>query len=63
MSTTTTVAVRERSAPMSLHFDDIDPVAECHVAGCKWHGHGDSVRDAANAWVDHLAAAHPRDWD
>ena len=24
---TTTIEVRERSAPMSLHFDDADPVA------------------------------------
>ena len=63
MIQTATIEVRERSAPMSLHFDDADPVAECHVADCRWHGHGDSLRDATNAWVDHLAAQHREDWD
>lgn len=56
------IEVRKGSAPMSLHFEDSDPVAECHVAGCRWHGHGDSLRDAVTAWSAHLAAEHAKDW-
>jgi hypothetical protein len=63
MIQTTTITVRERSAPMSLHFDDADPVAECHVAGCAWHGHGDSVNDAVLAWTGHLSAKHSSEWE
>ena len=71
------VEVREGSAPMSLHFDDADPVAECHVVvknrelsarygepvQCRWHAHGDSVNDAVLAWTGHLAAQHRGDWE
>lgn len=65
MSTTetATIEVREGSAPMSLHFNDADPVAECHVADCKWHGHGDSLNDAVTAWTKHLTAEHRNDWE
>ena len=59
----TTIQVRERSAPMSLHFSDCDPVAECHVLACCWHGHGDSLNDAVTAWTKHLTAEHREDWD
>ena len=57
------IEVRKGSAPMSLHFDDSDPVAECHVKGCRWHAHGDSLRDATDAWVSHLATKHRGDWE
>ena len=57
------IAVPLGSAAMSLHFDDADPVAVCHVGTCRWHAHGDSVNDAALAWTRHLAAVHSRDWE
>jgi hypothetical protein len=57
------IVVRERSAPMSLHFSDADPVAECHVRDCRWHGHGDSLNDAVTAWTAHLTAKHREDWE
>lgn len=57
------IEVRERSAPMSLHFDDADPVAECHVRDCQWHAHGDSLNDAVTAWTTHLTRVHRRDWE
>jgi hypothetical protein len=57
------IEVREGAAPMSLHFEDVDPVAECHVKDCRWHGHGDSVNDAVLAWTAHLAAKHAEDWE
>ena len=60
---TRAITVRERSAPMSLHFSDADPIAECHVADCRWHGHGDSVNDAVLAWTAHLAKVHREDWE
>jgi purine nucleoside permease len=63
MTTTTTIEVREGSAPMSLHFSDADPVAACHVAECEWHGHGDSLNDAVTAWTKHLTASHGNDWE
>jgi hypothetical protein len=56
------VEVRAESAPMSLHFDDADPVAECHVRECRWHGHGDSINDALRAWSAHLSHEHREDW-
>lgn len=56
------IQVREKSAPMSLHFSDADPVAECHLPGCRWHGHGDSLRDAVRSWLDHLVNEHAYDW-
>ena len=58
-----TITVPARSAAMSLHFDDADPVAECHLAGCKWHAHGDSLNDAVLAWTKHLTATHSGDWE
>lgn len=58
-----TITVPTRSAPMSLHFDDIDPTAQCHVGECRWHAHGDSVNDAALAWTKHLSAQHRDDWE
>ena len=57
------IVVKERSAPMSLYFDDADPVAECHVKDCRWHGHGDSLNDAVTAWTSHLARDHRGDWE
>lgn len=57
------IEVRFRSAPVSLHFDDADPVAECHVRGCHWHAHGDSLNDAVLAWTKHLSDKHRKDWD
>jgi hypothetical protein len=57
------ILVKEGSAPMSLHFDDADPVAECHVKECRWHGHGDSLNDAVTAWTAHLARDHRGDWE
>jgi len=57
------IEVRERSAPMSLHFEDTDPVAECHLEDCKWRGHGDSLNDAVQAWTGHLASKHSADWE
>lgn len=57
------IEVRKGSAPMSLHFDDMDPTAECHIKACRWHGHGDSVNDAVLAWTAHLAAKHRGDWE
>ena len=47
---------------MSLHFEDADPVATCLVGECRWHGHGDAMVDAANAWVAHIASEHRSDW-
>ncbi len=47
---------------MSLHFNDADPVATCLVYNCYWHGHGDSMRDATDAWVEHVAEKHQNDW-
>lgn len=47
---------------MSLHFEDADPVATCLVTGCGWHGHGDAMVDATNAWVAHIADKHRQDW-
>ena len=47
---------------MQLRFSDADPVADCLVPGCGWHGHGDSMRDATDAWVGHVAADHRLDW-
>lgn len=61
--TATTITVREGSAPMSLHFDDADPVAECHVGECRWHGHGDSLNDAVTAWTRHLTTSHRNEWE
>jgi len=49
-------------ASMTLHFDDADPVATCTIPGCRWHGHGDAMRDATDAWVRHLAADHRKEW-
>jgi hypothetical protein len=60
---TRTVTVRERSAPMTLHFDDIDVVATCHVGECHWHSHGDSVNDAVRAWTKHLSEKHSSEWE
>lgn len=57
-----TIQVPEKSAPMSLHFSDTDPVTECHLPGCRWHGHGDSIRDAVDAWLKHLVGEHAYDW-
>lgn len=57
------IEVREGSAPMTLHFEDVDPVAECHVKDCRWHAHGDSLQDAVTAWVRHLAAVHSQEWE
>jgi hypothetical protein len=57
------IEVNEGAAAMSLYFDDADPVAECHVKDCRWHAHGDSVNDAALAWMTHLAARHSREWE
>jgi hypothetical protein len=48
---------------MSLHFNDVDPVATCLVPGCGWHTHGDSMRDATNAWLEHVVTMHRQDWD
>jgi hypothetical protein len=48
--------------PMGLRFDDADPVAECLVGACRWHGHGDSVNDAVTAWTRHLTKDHRGDW-
>jgi hypothetical protein len=62
------ITVGEDAMPMALHFDDADPVAQCYVrirasgARCGWHHHGDSMRDAAAAWISHLAASHKQDW-
>lgn len=50
------------SAGMSLRFEDADPVAQCHVGDCKWHGHGDSVNDAVTAWTSHLTEKHRDEW-
>ena len=47
---------------MGLYFDDADPVARCLVKDCRWHGHGDSMDDAALAWAKHLASVHRLDW-
>ena len=47
---------------MGLHFSDADPVTRCHVGDCQWHGHGDSINDAARAWTAHLTAEHRNDW-
>ena len=63
MNETITIEVPRGSAPMSLHFSDADPVAECHIAGCRWYGHGDSVNDAVLAWTKHLSAEHSNDWE
>jgi hypothetical protein len=57
------VSVPASSAPMSLHFDDADPVAECHVKNCEWHVHGDSIMDAVTSWVGHLTDKHKEDWE
>ena len=51
-----------RKITMSLYFDDADPVARCHVPGCQWHAHGDSINDAVLAWTKHLTAVHRNDW-
>jgi hypothetical protein len=64
------IGVRAGSAPMSLHFSDASPVAECHVRTgqpsgmtlCQWHGHGDSINDAVLAWTKHLTEQHREDW-
>src|ERR1035441_7712037 len=63
MNETVSIEVPKGSAPMSLHFSDADPVAECHLAGCRWHGHGDSVNDAVLAWTKHLSTEHSNDWE
>jgi hypothetical protein len=47
---------------MSLHFDDADPVSTCLVPACHWHFHGDSMRDATDAWIVHVAMDHREDW-
>ncbi len=47
---------------VGLHFDDADPVATCLVPGCRWHGHGDAIVDALNAWAKHLTTLHREDW-
>ncbi len=57
------IAVRERSAPMSLHLDDADPVAECHVGTCKWHARVDSLFVAVMAWARHLTEQHRHEWE
>lgn len=48
--------------PMGLYFADADPVAQCMVKSCQWHGHGDSINDAVLAWTAHLTADHRADW-
>jgi hypothetical protein len=48
---------------MSLHFEDIDPVADCLVAGCGQHFHGHAMIDATTAWTAHVASDHREDWD
>ena len=48
---------------MTLHFEDVDPVATCRVGDCGWDAHGDSVNDAVLAWTAHLADKHRMDWD
>lgn len=48
---------------MSLHFEDADPVANCHVKDCQERFHGDSVNDAVLAWTKHLSQKHVTDWD
>ncbi len=65
-----TVSTPVGAALMSLHMDDIDPVATCLVAveskggeQCGWHTHGDSLSDAMMGWTGHLAAEHRNDWD
>jgi len=63
MGETELIAVPKGSAPMSLHFSDADPIAGCHVVGCRWHGHGDSLNDAVLAWTKHLTAEHRGDWE
>lgn len=63
MNETELVAVPKGSAPMSLHFVDIDPVAECHVTACRWYARGDSLNDAVLAWTKHLTAEHRDDWE
>ncbi len=52
----------EHPIRMSLHFEDLDPVATCQTGGCKWHGHGDSMNDAVTAWAAHVAREHQGDW-
>jgi hypothetical protein len=47
---------------MSLHFEDIDPVATCLVTGCGWHAHGDAMVDATSAWASHVVDKHRLDW-
>lgn len=63
MRGTALVPVKAGAATLSLHFDDADPVAECHVKECRWHGHGDSLKDAVTAWAEHLAREHREDWE
>ena len=63
MGETMEINVPKGSAAMSLHFSDADPVAECHVGTCRWHGHGDSLNDAVTAWTKHLTAEHRNDWE
>jgi len=69
-----TITVGEDAMPMALHFDDVDPIATCYVRlrkqpvtsrgtpRCGWHAHGDSMQDAVDAWVEHLARDHKEDW-
>lgn len=57
---------------MRLAFGDASPIAYCTTSPstssqtldgtCRWHGHGDSMRDAVTSWSAHVAAEHRRDW-
>lgn len=47
---------------MTLHFEDVTPVATCTVIGCRRCFHGDSVNDAVLAWTAHISRDHRGDW-
>lgn len=59
----TELAISARPIAMSLHLDDINPIATCLVPGCRWHSRGGSMNDAVTTWAAHVARDHRKDWD